>query len=432
MMGSLQILIKFVLCVQLCTAFNMEGGCFDDEMDTALKFFNKVNNTLYTFDIPYGDYIDRQIGSQNTMEIFLQIGKVLSDLYCKFGRLILAPAIEKVKKEMEKINVQIKELGPEEEELKRESLITLANTKKKLDRIRQNLETLADQTIQYSKGLIELLNDEIDTQSTQHYIKEKIPYQAEKMINIINKSVEALDKARNDYDRIYSNLSKVSMNMKEFNERINKISNKVSNEIESIQGDIDDYECQGTGFWSKSNPICLAIYYLFGLPRNKPYKVIVKDYKTTQQQLKNISQSLEPFESEHSKLNESIKVEIGMIRDWKTKLDAVLNDFESIETLAKKIFEDKQSVILMLENLEQSCKKYVDHVSGIRYQEQHQRGRIPLTVDGKNLVLDKLKPICEKYLESQLFKDDKQDNYEDLRDLKQSCEDYLRKISDND
>merc|ERR1739847_241645 len=110
-----------------------------------------------------------------------------------------------------------------------------------------------------------------------------------------------------------------------------------------------------------------------------PYKVIVKDYKTTQQQLKNISQSLEPFESEHSKLNESIKVEIGMIRDWKTKLDAVLNDFESIDTLAKKIFEDKQSVILML---------------------------------------DKLKPICEKYLESQLFKDDKQDNYEDLRDIK--------------
>merc|ERR1739848_235095 len=160
----------------------MEGGCFDNEMDKALTFFNQVNNTLHTFEIHPGGYIDRQIGSENTMDIFLQIGKVLSDLYCKFGRLILAPAIEKVKKEMEKINVQIKELGPEEEELKRESLITLANTKKKLDRIRQNLETLAENTIQYSKGLIELLNDEIDTQSTEHYIKENIPYQAEKMI----------------------------------------------------------------------------------------------------------------------------------------------------------------------------------------------------------------------------------------------------------
>jgi len=429
MMGFLQILIKFVLCVQLCTAFNMEGGCFDDEMDTALKFFNKVNNTLYTFEIPYGEYIDRKIGAENTMDIFLQIGKVLSDLYCKFGRLILAPAIEKVKKEMDKINLQIKGLGPREEELKRESLITLTNTKKKLERIRTNLETLATNTIQYSKGLIELLNDKIDTQSTEHYIKEKIPYQAEKMINIINKSVEDLEKARKDYGSIYSDLSKVSMNMKKFNEKINKISNEVSNEIASIQEDIDAYECQGSGFWSKSNPLCYAIYYLFGLPRNKPYKVIVKDYNTTRQQLKNISQSLEPFESEHSTLNKSIKVEIGMIRDWKTKLDAVLNDFESIDTLAKKIFEDKQSVILMLENLEQSCKKYVDHVSGIRYQEQH---LIPLTVDGKNLVLDKLKPICEKYLESQIFKDDKQDNYEDLRDIKQSCEDYLRKISDND
>merc|ERR1739848_816060 len=113
-------------------------------------------------------------------DIFLQIGKVLSDLYCKFGRLILAPAIEKVKKEMEKINVQIKDLGPEEAKLKRESLITLTNTKKKLDRIRQNLETLADQTIQYSKGLIELLNDEIDTQSTQHYIKKNIPFKKKK------------------------------------------------------------------------------------------------------------------------------------------------------------------------------------------------------------------------------------------------------------
>merc|ERR1719187_928119 len=107
-------------------------------MDEALSLNHLVESSLRI--VHTGVKIVDFISPIPGLGYVIQIGKYLSDVYCKFGRFISRFALKQVKEQIEQIDLQIENLGSEEKELKRESLKQLKNTKKKLEKTRTELE----------------------------------------------------------------------------------------------------------------------------------------------------------------------------------------------------------------------------------------------------------------------------------------------------
>jgi len=271
---------------------------------------------------------------------------------------------------LKEINLEgIEGITKKEKILYKDSLRQLINAKKELQYNHIDLETYAESTIDEVDELSRLIN-EIDSNLSLKQIKEKLEYNAKKIVSLIDKSKKLLKTVRSTFTDIDNNLTNTTSDMKDLQRRVESLKEKTEEEKDEFERKLNSTCTWWNKLWCSNDPI------------------MIEKVDSLTWQMERITIVLEGFSiiPKIKETNDDVSKQLTSVVEWWVQTREMSSkDFADEDSIYAGIQGNKQDILSQLAILKQACQNYISHGMQNKNKGQEVDNAMVSSTDMKNI-----------------------------------------------
>lgn len=290
----------------------------------------------------------------------------LTDLVVFLNEKLLKPIVEKVDKEIEKINTDLDGLLAEEKLLMVDAKKKLQNGRADIGRMRVTLTLLADETIQRVNLIIRLftagLKDGV-TAATQQRI---LSMSMRKMNDLVTRSVVLVAEAKDLYRDVSTQLTECRVKLEAFSGKVSTLADTASDRFKVESEKLRKKVYKSAAACLLLPPACAIAYPIAAATVESQINKWKDNLANMVKICAQVKISTNELAAEVGKEIVNIEAEEKLVLDWDAKLKTAITQFETEivgdkAVSAKELFA-KGVKLTGLSALVDSCKAFKFHI----------------------------------------------------------------------